>query len=606
MPGLIIIVQKGAENFERNREVIREMTFTIMHEDFYKAQFFELGDMGLHASKVYLDHEYAPKAAASNADQTIFCILSGELYSLDKMRNDILLGGITVNDPQDMSELVLHLYEQKGEKFLDDLNGYFHLLLVDKIKGRILIANDRFGIQRFYYCQPTEDTMIFAPELKCFRKYPDLNISLNPEGLIHYFKYSSPLENCTFYSAVKRVAIASLFTCEHGRWSNREYWAPERMLEQERLSQQAFLESATARFESIIDEYYKQGSTGLSLTGGWDTRAILSVLYRKGIHLPCYTFAGMYQESFDVKLAKNLADRSSNPHFKLILGSDFLRNFEQWANKAIFVSDGLSRILRCHEYYVNIRAREYGTVRLTGKYGSQIIRGITLLKDRSPNLKIFSPAFRADYLATPSPLKPWNRANTIRWELPQLEACTQSQEMAALTFRTPYLDNDFVNLILRAPEMPESSLLSRMIIQRNTPEWASIPTNRGELISKRSYSKLMKGWYTSLNFIDSVYNYEKLPTLALYVTRIGDALGVSPFFNGREQWWHYRLWFARELKNYVQQILLDPATLRRKYWDGNFIEQMLRAHCGWKANYTREIDRILAFELWCRQNNIST
>jgi asparagine synthase (glutamine-hydrolysing) len=307
-----------------------------------------------------------------------------------------------------------------------------------------------------------------------------------------------------------------------------------------------------------------------------------------------------------VKLAKNLADRSSNPHFKLILGSDFLRNFEQWANKAIFVSDGLSRILRCHEYYVNIRAREYGTVRLTGKYGSQIVRGITMLKDRSPNLKIFSPAFRADYLATPSPLKPWGRANTIRWELPQLEACTQSQEMAALTVRTPYLDNDFVNLILRAPEMPESSLLSRMIIQRNTPDWASIPTNRGELITKRSYSKLIKGWYTSLNFIDSVYNYEKLPTPALYVTRIGDALGVSPFFNGREQWWHYRLWFARELKNYVQQILLDPATLRRKYWDGNFIEQMLRAHCSWKANYTREIDRILAFELWCRQNDIST
>jgi asparagine synthase (glutamine-hydrolysing) len=604
MPGLIIIVQNGQDNFESNRAVIKEMVVAAMHENFYRAKFYEFPAYGLHVSKVYLDHEYCPETLSCNNNGTIFCIFSGELFSLQDTKKELRSAGYALDDARDLGELIVHLYELKGESFLRDLNGYFQLVLVDKNKQSIIIANDRFGIHGFYVYQSSNgETSIFAPELKCFKIHPEVHLKLDNEAIIEYFKYNCPLNNLTFYSQVKRVPIASQYIHANNAWSISEYWSPEEVQRREHLSQISFIESATARFESIIVEYINSGRTALSLTGGLDTRAILSVLNKKGIHLPSYTFGGMYRDSLDVKLARKLSDLRGDRHDTIMLGDDFLQNFDKWANKAICVSDGLSRILRCQDYYLNLQARKYGTIRLTGKHGSQIVRGVSLLYEHPLAPDLFSEEFRSEYAACPNPVRTHNTASAIRWELPQLESCAQSQEMAALTVRTPYMDIGIVNLMLMAPTIEDPCILQKTIIERNTPEWSWIPTNRGVVIRKRFYSGIAETIWAKLNFLDQVYNREeKLPAFALNLSRVGDKVGVSRLFNGRDIWRHYRLWFADELKYYIWGVLMDPSTLHRAYWNGRFIEYMLKAHCSRRRAYTLEIDRVLAFELWCRQN----
>ena len=137
---------------------------------------------------------------------------------------------------------------------------------------------------------------------------------------------------------------------------------------------------------------------------------------------------------------------------------------------------------------------------------------------------------------------------------------------------------------------------------RNAPYFADIPTNRGEFLRNRFDRYINKIFYSSINFVDTVYNWERLPSLLLPLGQLGDISGICRLFNGRKEWVHYRLWFTKELKEFTQQIVLDPTTLQRPYYDGRFLEEMMKSHYAKRRNFAPEIDKILSFEIWCRQN----
>jgi asparagine synthase (glutamine-hydrolysing) len=605
MPGLIVVVQEGSENFSRNRDVVRAMAAEISHESFYRSQFFEAEDFGLLAARVYLDHEQSFGVACSEDGKTVSCVLAGELFGTGGIVRELATGSHPVRDPKNFAEMALRLYEREGEVFLEELNGCFSVLLVDRAEKKILVANDRFGMQALFCHLPEKGPHIFAPELKCFGMFPGMTLTPNMEALAQSFRFNCPLKSNTFFREVKRAPIASKFVRFGGSWSKGEYWTPEKAESAPRLPGKDFIEAATARFEKITPDYCEPGNTGLSFTGGWDTRAVFAVLDRKGVKLPCYTFGGTGRDSLDVKLARTLSERSGNPFHKLVVGEEFLRDFERWVNKGIFVSDGACRIMQCHEYYVNLLAREHGKVRLTGRFGSQILSGVRLLKDRTPDMRVLSSGFREICAGLPALVRPEGLSETIRHEFPQLEAWASTQGSAALSVRTPYMDNELVDLMLRTEVLPDTRLLQKTVVARNAPELAGIPTNRGDRIEMNAWNLPGKVWYKTLNFLDEVYNWEKLPDSLLPFCRFGDWTGLSRLVNGHSTWIHYRLWFAKELRDFVRGVLLDPETLRRRCWDARYIERIVQRHTEGTGNYTREIDRVLGFELWFRQNRIS-
>ncbi|UCG61493.1 MAG: hypothetical protein JSV52_14435 [Candidatus Zixiibacteriota bacterium] len=601
MPGLIVIVQDNPHVFDRNRELVRKMAELISHEPFYRTRFMESPELGLQACRVYLDHDYAADVIGSNGDGTIQCLLSGELFGMRELLGKLGDAHSSLCDPHNHSEIAARLYEQHGETMLRWLNGYFNLLIIDKRDRSVLVANDRFGMQRFYHARLPDGGMMFAPEVKCFKLIPDLKLTLDTTAVVHSFRHDCLLNNATFYKEVRRFPISTSFRLKGGDCLSCEYWGPESELEKPRLAPNEFLDSVIGVFESVVADYYTPQITALSFTGGLDTRAILSVLSHRGLSPPLFTFGGMYRDSHDVKIARRLAAMNGNSWGVIRLGRDFLDNFERWATKAIYVSDGIARLNTCHEYYLNLAARDFGRVRLTGKYGSQIIRGVTMLKDRSPNLGIFSTDFKRHYHNTVSEIRWKDRSALLREELPQLEGARHTQEMTALTVRTPYMDNRLIDVTLRAPRIEDTALLQKKIYLKNTPHLAGIPTNRGELAG--GGLNLAKLYYKTLNFVDSVYNWEKLPRWALPVCRSGDLTGISRIFVGRSEWIHHRKWFTGELKDFARNLILDPTTRGRHYYNGSALEKMMNLHFSGKANYTPEIIKIGSFEIWCRQSD---
>ncbi|UCD63129.1 MAG: hypothetical protein JSW34_10265 [Candidatus Zixiibacteriota bacterium] len=596
MPGLIIIVQNNPALFERNRALVREMAALISHEPFYESRFLESHELGLCAAQVYLDHEPAAGAPGKSSDGSIQCLLSGEIVDLKTLK----AGCDCPDASQNCSQIMANLYAKERGNVISRLNGYFSLLVFDEHKKTVLVANDRFGMQRFYFARLPDGGMMFAPEVKCFRLMPELELTVDTAAVVHSFRHDCILNNASFYNEVRRFPVATVFRCRSGRWTSSRYWTPHPSPDEVRLSQREFIDQTAEVFEAITEEYYTPGSTALSFTGGLDTRAILSVLSHRGHTPPLFTFGGVFKDSHDIKIARKLAGRGDNRWGIIRLGKEFLDDFPSWAARAAWISDGIARLNTCHEYYLNLAAREFGKIRLTGKYGSQVIRGVTMLKDRSPDLRIFSDDFRRTYIATKTESGATGRAALLEQELPQLEGARHTLEMTALTVRTPYMDNRLIDIVLRAPDIEDTSLLQKHIISRNAPHLSDIPTNRGELIRSQSAFSPTRYYYRTLNFIDSVYNWEKLPRLALPVCRLGDITRISRLFVGRNEWIHHRVWFMRELKDFVQGLILDPRTLDRPYYDRRALTTMMRDHFSGRANYTPEIIKIGSFELWCR------
>jgi hypothetical protein len=159
--------------------------------------------------------------------------------------------------------------------------------------------------------------------------------------------------------------------------------------------------------------------------------------------------------------------------------------------------------------------------------------------------------------------------------------------------------------------MENKSLLQENIIHKNAPHFAQIPTNhRAHLprtisgfIKTGPIKNTIRYFHSSMSLFDCVYNWEYLPNWGLLPFKLSEISRFSRVFNGSETWVHYRLWSKKNIKDYIKNIILDPVTLQRSWYDGEFLEQMIKHHFNGRKNYFSEINKIISFETWCRQNN---
>src|SRR5207248_1615321 len=109
--------------------------------------------------------------------------------------------------------------------------------------------------------------------------------------------------------------------------------------------------------------------------------------------LPCYTFNGTYRDCADVRIARRVAAICRQDHATLVVDAPFFAEFPRLAEKTIYLSDGAMDITGAVELYVNRFAREIAPVRLTGNYGSEILRGNVAFHPTAFDTGVLEPSF---------------------------------------------------------------------------------------------------------------------------------------------------------------------------------------------------------------------
>ena len=231
-------------------------------------------------------------------DEQIALVYNGEIYNYVELRNELRSAGVAFRTASD-TEVILRLYEQKGERCVDDLNGMFAFAIWDGRRGRLLLARDRIGIKPLFYCH-TGQSLLFASELNALMTNPDVPRDLDVEALEDYFTFFYIPGTRSAYSQVRKLPPAHTMTVEDGRARTRRYWqlhyaAPARPKPIEHYAERyrEHLQRA-ARLQLRSDV-----PLGVFLSGGLDSTSLLAAVVRATGRTPETFTIGFEDASYD-------------------------------------------------------------------------------------------------------------------------------------------------------------------------------------------------------------------------------------------------------------------------------------------------------------------
>ncbi|MBL7727949.1 MAG: asparagine synthetase B, partial [Dinghuibacter sp.] len=115
-----------------------------------------------------------------NEDGSIVVICNGEIFNYIELRKALQQRGHSFSTSTDV-EVLVHLYEEKGIYFLNDLNGQFAFALYDLNRRQLYCVRDQMGILPFFYTQ-VDDVFVFGSEIKALLEYPGVTREVDLVG----------------------------------------------------------------------------------------------------------------------------------------------------------------------------------------------------------------------------------------------------------------------------------------------------------------------------------------------------------------------------------------------------------------------------------------
>ncbi|MCM1523306.1 MAG: asparagine synthase (glutamine-hydrolyzing) [Ruminococcus sp.] len=157
-----------------------------------------------------------------NEDRSMVLMFNGEIYNYRDIRKELIDKGHSFTTNTD-SEVLLHGYEEFGEKLLDRLRGMFAFVIWNKKNGELFGARDFFGIKPFYYAD-MDGTFLFGSEIKAFTVHPAFKKELNTAALENYLTFQYSPTDETFFKNVFKLPPAHYFKLRDGKMEITRYW----------------------------------------------------------------------------------------------------------------------------------------------------------------------------------------------------------------------------------------------------------------------------------------------------------------------------------------------------------------------------------------------
>ena len=488
----------------------------------------------------------------------------------------------------------------RAKEAVAELNGLFAGLLIDRDQRQALLFNDRYGSERLYTVEK-DGAIYFASEAKALLAVlPELR-TFDETGVAQWLAFGSTLGGRTLFRGIELVPSGSIWSFAPGMPLRRErYFVPTEWEPLPALNEAEFEAQLSETFASLLPDYLGGAQrVGLSLTGGLDTRMIAACLPRDIRPDVAYTYASDDDRLLDLTIARHVATARGIPHQALRIGDSFLAQFPRHLDRTVWISDGNAGALAAHELPFSELARALAPVRLTGNYGSEVLRSVSTFKRNGPGNELLDGAFAAciDAIVTEQQARvvhPVTRAafEEVPWHLFGTLAVGRSQ----LTFRTPFMDNRFVELTYRAPpaarRTPAPSL---RVIHDHDNALATLPTDRGVMWGSSGLGARLRRLSAEVNFKLDYWHKEGLPDA---LSRCGGFLGALSHLGllGRHKFLAYRSWFGGTLAPYAEQVMSDARTHGLPFWNRAALGAMAREHASGQRNRLREIHAVLTLE----------
>ena len=382
-------------------------------------------------------------------------VFNGEIYNYLELKAGLEAKGYSLATNSD-TEVLLALFDEAGEKCLDQLVGMYAFAIWQPKARRLFLARDRLGKKPLYIAH-TNGFFAFGSEIKALLALPAVRNAtrLNPQALSDFLSFGFVLSPKTFYSAVSSLPAgnAAQFDMDENRWHQWDYWQPERFFTAPRFPDSR---QTIDQFSELFDDAVRlrlraDVPLGAFLSGGLDSTAVVESVVRQSPRPPQAFTVGFTDPGFD--------ESAAAAQVAAYLGASFTRleqptPDESWLSRMIEATDQPFADTSLLPSYTLCRAAH-----------SQVI--VALSGDGADEFLAGYPTYRADALfrlfrLVPSSIRSGLRHAADAWVRPRygkvgwdfklkqfLRAEGYSRERAHASWRLYFSESEKAHLLSR-------------------------------------------------------------------------------------------------------------------------------------------------------------
>lgn len=602
-----------------DRKIIEGMCQSIVHRGPDDQGVYVCGPIGLGMRRLSIIDLHTGHQPIANETGTVWIVQNGEIYNYQELAQWLMQRGHRLKTSSD-TEVIVHLYEELGERCLDRLRGMFAFAIWDQDQSSLFLARDRLGVKPLYYYWD-EERLVFGSELKTLLAHPDVDVSIDIEAIQTFLRYSYIPDPQTTFTRIKKLPPAHYLVLKKGQLRIERYWdglhphpaTPTELPEAEALSQldQLLEESVKLRMVSDVP-------VGAFLSGGVDSSLVVALMARQTSR-PVRTFSIGFSEAAynELPYARQVAEHLGTDHQEFIVEPQHCEVIErlvshfdepfgdvsalpmyflcQMAARSVKVAlsgDGGDELFAGYERYAvalqqQQRERLPASVRRAcgwigahmhdGAKGKRYLQNLALIgPDQYRDSVIYTPESLAYRLLSPDIVETL-AASSVGDQLSRHFAMVEHQPwLAQMQYVDAqcYLPADVMTKVDRM-SMAHSIEAREPLLDHKLAEFAAcLPM---ELRIRNGLGKYL------LKRVAERY----LPMSIIYRKKQGFGVPLEH-------------WFKGSLRGYVRDLLFGREATQRGLFNRDALEDLMSRYESGRSEYAHTIWLLVVLEVWCR------
>ncbi len=593
-----------------DRAALERMTQSLRHRGPDSAGFWEGPGVSLGARRLAIIDVATGEQPVFNEDKTVAVVFNGEIYNYIELRQQLERAGHRFATDHSDTEVIVHLYEDRGLDFLADLNGMFAIALWDLRRRRLVLARDRLGIKPLYLAR-VPGGVAFGSEPKALLQHPAISRAPDFAAIHHYLSLKNVPAPLSAIRDIEQLRAGELAVCTGGNVERQRWWRVEfregpDMDEREAAGQIRAVLEDSVRLQMRSDVPF-----GAYLSGGVDSSSVVALLAKLGAGR-IKTFTLVYDDDFpnkenDRRFARMVAEQYGTEHHEHLVTFNDLPEKLDHVVRAF--DEPFSGVIST--YFITQSIAGHVKVALSGDGADEMFASYLAHRIASPL------AAYASGRNDPAALAPFEN------EVPRLAGLVARGDEAARRMGLYLLDDAQKNELYSASMRAAVAGLSTEQVVRDTLAGCKVsdPLNRAlfldletllpdqvlafvdrlsmahsvevrppfldhrlvELVAGLSGSIKIKGGRVKHILKEAVADL--LPAELLARPKEGFIMPVNE-------------WLIGSLKDYVQATLAPERLARHGLFRPEAIRQLLESHYAGGANRGNQIWNLLMLQLW--------
>jgi asparagine synthase (glutamine-hydrolysing) len=411
----------GIIHFDINRPIdnrlLRSIAKAMIHRGPDNEWYYNESGAGLAVQQLEKNIPDDGQQCMSNENGSVWVVVDGEVDNSTVLRAYLESRGHTIQT-QSNSELIAHLYEEKGLGFPESLIGVFAIALWDNKKRQLILVRDRLGVKPLYLAQ-LPGTLLFASELKALMKHPEISREIDLVAFSEFLTFQHTLAPRTILESVKKLTAGHQIIYKDDLIAEHQYWDlvfPEEASKD--LNETKHIEQFYEVFATAVKRSLQRSEpVGSLLSGGMDSSSIVAMTSNLGVQ-GLRTYSGGYligNSDGELSRARLVADHFGTRHTELPFTSeDYIQAMPRYVQ---YMDDPVADPASIIRMLLAEFAREDVAVLLGGEGGDDASGGYywSGLQRRVERLRMFQRLPRSLRCSLPAIMSPFLPQKFLYW-----------------------------------------------------------------------------------------------------------------------------------------------------------------------------------------------